>query len=99
MSEHPRARMNSDFTNPIRLSLVAAVQAVDEVDFKTLRDILEVSDSVLSRHLSALEEKQYLAIRKGFVGKRPRTWIKLTEQGRSALAEHVQALREVTSRL
>ncbi|MCW4466018.1 transcriptional regulator [Glutamicibacter sp. MNS18] len=96
MSGHPRARMNEDFTNPVRLSLMAALQQVDEVDFKTLRESLEISDSVLSRQLSALEEKGYVIIRKGFVGKRPRTWAKLSSCGQRSLDEHVQALREIT---
>lgn len=99
MSEHPRARMNEDFTNPVRLSLMASLQEVDEVDFKTLRDALGISDSVLSRHLSALETKDYVVIRKGFVGKRPRTWAKLTAGGKQSLVEHVQALREITGGL
>lgn len=88
--------MNEDFTNPVRLSLMAALQQVDEVDFKTLRESLEISDSVLSRQLSALEEKGYVIIRKGFVGKRPRTWAKLSSCGQRSLDEHVQALREIT---
>ncbi|MGP9650632.1 winged helix-turn-helix domain-containing protein [Glutamicibacter sp. AOP38-B1-38] len=99
MSEHPRNQMNDDFTNPVRLSLMAALQGVDEIDFKTLRETLGVSDSVLSRHISALEAKKYLNVRKGFVGKRPRTWVKLSEHGRSSLNEHIQALRTITSGL
>ncbi|HJX77477.1 winged helix-turn-helix domain-containing protein [Glutamicibacter sp.] len=99
MSEHPRTQMNDDFTNPVRLSLMAALQGVDEIDFKTLRETLGVSDSVLSRHITGLEEKSYLKVRKGFVGKRPRTWVKLSAHGRSSLTEHIQALRVITSGL
>lgn len=96
MTDHPRTQMNDDFTNPVRLSLMAALQGVEEIDFKTLRETLGVSDSVLSRHISTLEEKGYVKVRKGFVGKRPRTWVKLSEHGRTSLTEHIQALRAIT---
>jgi DNA-binding PadR family transcriptional regulator len=54
-----------------------------------------VSDSVLSRQLSQLEEVGYIHIRKGYVGKRPRTWVSMTELGREVLARHMHALQEI----
>ncbi|MFJ2621207.1 winged helix-turn-helix domain-containing protein [Glutamicibacter sp. NPDC087344] len=96
MSTHARNRLNDDFSNPVRLSIMGSLTAADEADFKSLKEALGISDSVLSRHLSALEEKGYVQIRKGFVGKRPRTWAKLSTEGRTAFAEHVQALKEIT---
>ncbi|MDR4534718.1 MULTISPECIES: winged helix-turn-helix domain-containing protein [unclassified Glutamicibacter] len=96
MNSHARERLNDDFSNPVRLSIMGSLQTADEVDFKTLKLALGVSDSVLSRQLSALEERDYVVIRKGFVGKRPRTWAKLSATGRTAFNEHVQALREIT---
>ena len=39
---------------PARLKLVTMLTAVSEAEFATVRDRLEVSDSVLSKHLSAL---------------------------------------------
>lgn len=96
MSTHARQRLNDDFSNPVRLSLMGALLPVEDADFKTLKEALGISDSVLSRHLSALEEAGYVQIRKGFVGKRPRTWAKLSKKGRQAFDEHVQALKEIT---
>lgn len=61
-----------------------------------MRDALELSDSTLSKHASALEEEGYVAIRKGYVGKRPRTWLSVTKAGRAAFGEHSAALRELT---
>ena len=96
MTAHARQRLNDDFSNPVRLSLMGALQSVEEADFKSLKEALGISDSVLSRHLSALEEAGYVQIRKGYVGKRPRTWAKLSSGGKTAFAEHVQALKEIT---
>jgi DNA-binding PadR family transcriptional regulator len=45
--------------------------------------------------LSALEEAGYVEIRKGFVGKRPRTSVKLSRHGRHAFEGHVAALQQI----
>jgi DNA-binding MarR family transcriptional regulator len=93
---HPRLSLDPVIHAPVRLSIVAALAAVDEADFASLRDGLQVSDSLLSKQSSALEEAGYVKIRKAFVGKRPRTYLSLTAQGRKALAVHLKALRELT---
>ena len=94
-SNHPRHALDEDIHHPVRLSLLAILARADRVDFAFLRDHLEVSDSNLSRHLSALEELGYVQIDKGFVGKRPRTWLSLTPEGRIAFDHHVRLLREI----
>lgn len=99
MSENPRLRLNDYFSNPIRLSLTATLAGVDEIDFKGLKEVLDISDSALSKHSGALEQVGYVAIRKGFVGKRPRTWLSMTAEGRAAFTAHVTALRELTAGL
>lgn len=99
MSATARQSLNDQFTNPIRLSLMATLAGVDEIDFKSLREVLDISDSALSKHSAALETAGYVRIRKGYVGKRPRTWLALSEQGRTAFTAHVAALRELTAGL
>ena len=69
--------------------------AVSEVEFATLRDGLDVSDSVLSKHVTALNEVGYARSRKGMHRGRRTTWISATPQGRRALSLHVAALREI----
>jgi DNA-binding MarR family transcriptional regulator len=78
---------------PARLKLMIALTAVSEAEFATLRDALAVSDSVLSKHLTALEEAGYVKRRKGVHRGRRTTWIALTPRGRKALSAHVAALR------
>lgn len=80
---------------PARLKLVTTLTAVAEVEFSTLREALEVSDSVLSKHISALVGAGYLRSRKGTHEGRRTTWVGLTDAGRDALREHVAALREL----
>ncbi|HEY9478095.1 MAG TPA: transcriptional regulator [Microbacteriaceae bacterium] len=89
---HPRHELDQHLNSPVRLSIVAALAHVDDVEFQTLRDVVEVSDSVLSKQVGVLENAGYVAVTKGYVGKRPRTWLKVTEPGRDALRRHLAAL-------
>jgi DNA-binding MarR family transcriptional regulator len=45
-----------------------------------------------------LEQASYIEIRRGFVGKRPRTSARLTRAGRGAFEQHVTALQEMVER-
>ncbi len=80
---------------PARLQWVTTLSAVSEAEFATLRAALEVSDSVLSKHISALAEAGYVRSRKGVRAGRRTTWISLTSAGRKALRAHVAALRRL----
>lgn len=95
MTGHPRHRLDALIHAPIRLSIMAVLDSVGKADFKLARDTVEVSDSVLSRQVSQLEEAGYVRVQKGYVGKRPRTWLSLTTAGRSAYHDHLAALREI----
>jgi DNA-binding MarR family transcriptional regulator len=78
---------------PARLKLMTTLSAVSQAEFATVRDALDVSDSVLSKHLAALEEAGYVRRRKGVHRGRRTTWVALTARGRTALSAHVAALR------
>ncbi|MFJ7194627.1 MULTISPECIES: winged helix-turn-helix domain-containing protein [unclassified Streptomyces] len=89
--------IDAAINHPTRLAVVAFLSACDEAEFATVRGSCQVSDSMLSKIASALEGIGYLAIRKGYVGKRPRTWLSLTPAGRQALALHVAALQGIAA--
>ena len=78
---------------PLRLTLMTILASVSEAEFVTLRDRLEVSDSVLSKHLSALVDADYVSVRKAVHQGRRTTWASLTRSGHTALRRHVAALR------
>jgi len=80
---------------PTRLHLLTTLSAVSEAEFTTLRAALEVSDSVLSKHVSALSGAGYVRSRKGVRAGRRTTWVELTDTGRTALRDHVAALRRL----
>lgn len=93
--EHPRHQLCEDLAHPVRFSLAAALAGTEESEFKVVRDHLQVSDSVLSRQASALETAGIVRVRKGFIGKRPRTWLSLTPEGRDIWAKHLAALNSI----
>ena len=66
---------------PTRLAIVSLLAASEWADFKFIRDSVELSDSALSKQLSALTDAGYVEISKSFVGKRPRTSARLTRTG------------------
>ncbi|MCO8269473.1 transcriptional regulator [Actinoplanes sp. TRM 88003] len=97
VSTHPRHQLDAVIHSPIRLSIVACLAAADKAEFAFVRDTVEVSDSVLSRQVTLLTEAGYVQARKGYVGKRPRTWLSLTAAGREAYTKHLAALTAIAA--
>jgi len=87
------ADLDANVVAPARLKLLTMLTAVSEAEFSTVRDHLHVSDSVLSKHLGALEGLDYVKRRKGVHRGRRTTWISLTPRGRKALSAQVSTLR------
>jgi DNA-binding MarR family transcriptional regulator len=92
------ARFDELIHPPTRLAIVSLLAASQWADFKFIRDSIGLSDSALSKQLTTLEQAQYVEIRKGFVGKRPRTSARLTQAGRTAFEQHVAALQDMVAR-
>lgn len=93
--QHPRHGLDELIHSPVRLSLMATLATAGETDFRFLRDALEISDSLLSKHAAQLEAAGYVHVVKGFVGKRPSTWFSLTEDGRAAFDRYRRTLAEI----
>jgi DNA-binding MarR family transcriptional regulator len=79
----------------VRFSIVATLAATEMAEFAFVRDTVEVSDSVLSKQVALLESAGYVAVLKGYAGKRPRTWLRLTPSGSEAFTRHLVALRDI----
>lgn len=67
----------------------------DIVDFKFLKDTLQLSDGNLASHLRALEEAAYLRVEKQFVGRKPNTRYMATSKGKEAFKSHLDALERL----
>jgi DNA-binding MarR family transcriptional regulator len=80
---------------PLRLQACAVLSSANEVEFALLRDTLDVSDSVLSKHLKQLEEAGYVRMRKAPQNGRVYSWLAFTALGRKRFAAHVAALEQL----
>lgn len=80
-----------------RLSIVALLAPAEWVDFAFLRDELSLSDSALSKQLSALQDAGYVDGDHVVADRRRRVRLRLTAKGRKALQGHVAALEAIMS--
>ncbi|MGC5010848.1 transcriptional regulator [Streptosporangium sp. DT93] len=92
---HPRHLLDDVIHSPVRFAIVALLAAAEKAEFGYVRDTVEVTDSALSKQVALLEGTGYVQVTKGYVGKRPRTWLALTGQGRAAFTAHCAALRAI----
>jgi DNA-binding MarR family transcriptional regulator len=83
---------------PARLQIMSALTQLcgdHRVDFTFLKDRLGLTDGNLGAHLATLEAKGYIAVDKQFVGRRPKTFVRATPEGKLAFTQHVAALRSI----
>jgi DNA-binding transcriptional ArsR family regulator len=73
----------------LRLAIVSALAVNESLSFNELKEMLGATDGNLSVHARKLEEAGYVACRKMFDGRLPRTEFKLTASGRAALARYL----------
>lgn len=83
--------------DPTRLSIVSLLAATHWAEFGYVRESVRLSDSALSKQVSSLEKLGYVEVDKGYVGKRPRTWLNLSRAGREVLTGHIAALQRIAA--
>jgi DNA-binding MarR family transcriptional regulator len=76
----------------LRLGVMAYLANAEVADFNELKSVLEVTQGNLSVQLRKLEEAEYVAIEKGYLGRKPRTQVRITAAGRKAFAVYLDAL-------
>jgi DNA-binding MarR family transcriptional regulator len=83
---------------PVRLKIMAALKPLpvgEALEFVRLKAIVGATEGNLGAHITTLEEAGYVAVAKDFVGKRPRTRVSMTPQGRRAFDAYVAYLQEI----
>lgn len=87
--------LDKAFENRVRLGIMSILMVNEQVDFNTLKEMLEVSDGNLASHISALEKTEYLEVIKKFIGKKPNTSYQATAKGKKAFQDHLDALEKI----
>ncbi len=77
----------------LRLAVMSILMNVEEADFVYLKDKTESTAGNLSVQLEKLAGAGYIEVEKGFQGRKTRTVCRITDKGRSAFEEYVDALR------
>ncbi len=93
--KHIISKMNKVFENKVRLGIMSALAIDETLDFGTLKGILDVTDGNLSSNISVLEKRNYIEVKKRFIGKKPNTSYTITTAGQKALKKHIDALEEL----
>ena len=108
MSSNPN---NGDFTSPppgeidkiihepARLMIMANLYVVESADFTFLMNQTGLTWGNISSHITKLENAGYVVVEKTFVGKRPYTLLRLTDDGRTAFLTYRQKMSEILDNL
>lgn len=78
----------------LRLAVMSILMNVEDADFVYLREKTESTAGNLSVQLDKLAAAGYIVVSKGFVGKKTRTVCAITEKGREAFRDYVDALKQ-----
>lgn len=96
---HPVTGLDEVVHQRVRLGILTIAREARRAEFGYLRDQLELTAGNLSKHLSVLEAAGLVEVEKGYAGRRGRTWVMLTDAGRTALAEEIARLKLLISRV
>jgi DNA-binding MarR family transcriptional regulator len=77
----------------LRLAVVSILMSTEEADFIYLKEKTESTAGNLSVQLDKLSQAGYVAVEKGFVGKKTRTTCRITKKGKEAFAAYVEAIK------
>ena len=83
----------------VRLGIMAYLAGAGAADFVTLQEHLRTTNGNLSVHLGKLEEAGYVTLERAIVGKRSRTTVSPTAEGRTALRAYVQRMAKLVEEL
>lgn len=89
--------LNPLLHSQLRLGVMSILMNVEEADFVYLREKTESTAGNLSVQLDKLSAAGYISLKKEFVGKKTRTTARITDNGRNAFVEYVEALKQYIS--
>ena len=95
MTDHPANGLDDVVHQRVRLGILAIAHEARRVEFGFLRTTLELTAGNLGQHLAVLEKAGLVQIEKGYEGRRPRTWVSLTPDGRTALHAEIGHLKRL----
>jgi len=97
MSKSEKPKFDELILSKTRLGIIAALMSGDKLDFISLRNALKLSDGNLSIQIRKLEEAGYIKVEKKFVGRKPKTFCKITPKGQKAVKNLIGKLEALVN--
>ena len=94
----PLASIDKLVHEPARLMILGTLHAVESADFLFIQRQTGLTRGNLSSHMSKLEDSGYITITKEFVDKIPRTLLRITAEGRAALLNYTDNMKQVLNK-
>ena len=92
---HPLADIDQIIHAPARLMVLTYLYVVESADYVFLMRLTGLTWGNLATHLNKLEEAGYVDIQKTFDGKKPKSILRMTEQGRDAFRAYKKSMQQV----
>lgn len=86
------ARLDKLIHEPARLALLSALSVCEWADFTYLQRITALSKGNLSAHLTTLGSAGVVVVEKGYEGRRPKTWVRITAHGQNLITDYWTAM-------
>lgn len=91
--------LDKAFDNKVRLGVMSILSVNTRASFNHLKETLNVTDGNLASHLKSLENAGYITVNKSFKNRKPNTSYEISEAGKNAFENHIQALEEILKQL
>jgi DNA-binding MarR family transcriptional regulator len=89
------ATLEDAFTSAVRLRMCAYLSGCEEADFKAVQEYCGLTQPSLSKNVTLLVERGFVAVSKVASGRYTKTRLRLTDAGQAALEGHVAALQGI----
>ncbi len=89
------SNLDKAFESRIRLGIMSILMVNEWVDFRSLKEYLEITDGNLASHLKSLSEKDIIEMKKQFISRKPNTSYRATDYGENLFKQHITALEHL----
>jgi DNA-binding MarR family transcriptional regulator len=93
VERHPTIDLDDVVHQRVRLGILAVLHATDSADFNYLKQVLELTDGNLNRHLEVLTQAGYVVSQR--TGGRRRSPVTITDEGRRAFTDELARLERL----
>ena len=74
---------------------MSALVVNEQLNFRLLKELLDVTDGNLATHLKSLEKSKYITVKKEFIDRKPNTNYSATKAGKDAFKKHIGAIEKL----